>query len=386
MNILFCHDGPVCCDKDNRYYSVGFHDKLFDRYAAIFGGVSVVMRVEQVGENSHYTESTKLSTDKYDLTEYPNYLSLKGIFSSKKESKKTLERIVSECDAMIIRLPSFLGSKCVKIARKYKKPYLIEVVGCPLDSLKNHGLSGKLLAPYLYSVTKRQVKEATDVLYVTDVFLQSRYPTRGRQIGCSDVLLDRVDLSLEKKGIKTREETLILGTAGVLDVRYKGQEFVIEALAELKKLGIRAEYRLAGSGTGNFLRERARALGVEDQVRFCGLLDRASLDLFYKELDIYVQPSLTEGMPRAVIEAMSQGCYCIGTNTGGIPELVGKEYCFAKGNTSDIVRRILAYYEDAENKNRTHCINRSKDFEAASLEIKRNKFYNDFRRFVEEGK
>ena len=383
MDILFCHDGPINCDELNRYYSFGFNDKLFDRYASIFEKISIATRVNKDVSSSKYTEQTRLNTEKYPVLEYPNFLSLHGIFENKRESTERLKQAISRSDALIIRLPSFLGSKCVKLARKYKKPYLIEVVGCPWDSLRNHGFSGKLLAPYLYFLTKKQVKKATDVLYVTDEFLQKRYPTKARTIGCSDVLLDSVDTGIELKPLKTKHEKLIIGTAGVLDVRYKGQEFVIDVVSELTKMGIDAEYRLAGSGTGEFLRNKAISLGVENKVKFLGLLDRTALDAFYDSLDIYIQPSLTEGMPRALIEAMSRGCYCIGTNVGGIPELVGKEYCFGKGNTEQILRQILQYYEDKDNANRTRCVNRSKDFSAPVLERKRTMFYQTFKNNVD---
>lgn len=386
MNILFCHDGPVSCDKEGRYYSAGFNDKLFDRYAAIFETVCIATRVDRTNEVSKYSELTKLNVEKYPLTEYPNYLSLRGLFANKSKSTKQIELAILQADALIIRLPSFLGSKCVKIANKYNKPYLIEVVGCPWDSLRNHGVSGKLLAPYMYFLTRAQVKKATDVLYVTDEFLQTRYPTNGRAIGCSDVLLEDTQICVELGKPKAKHEKLILGTAGVLDVRYKGQEFVIKALAELKKSGINAEYWLAGSGTGDYLRKQAKMLGVEDRVKFCGLLDRKALDVFYQTVDVYVQPSLTEGMPRAVIEAMSKGCFCIGTHVGGIPELIGREHCFKKGNVGEIVSKILCYYEDLDNKNRAGCIKRSRDFSATTLEKKRSAFYKHFRNCVEEKK
>lgn len=298
MNILFCHDGPVNCDNINRYYSFGFNDKLFDQYAAIFGNVRIAIRVHRDISTSKYTEQTKLSNDKYKVIEYPNYLSLSRVFADKRESTEQIESAVSQVDALIIRLPSFLGSRCVNIAQKYNKPYLIELVGCPWDSLRNHGLSGKLLAPYMYWMTKKQVREATDVLYVTDEFLQRRYPTKARCIGCSDVLLKDSCIDIELKSIKTKRDRLIIGTAGVLDVRYKGQEFVIEAVVKLNSLGIDVEYRLAGSGSGDYLRKKASTLGVENKVTFCGLLDRSELDKFYDSLDLYIQPSLTEGMPR----------------------------------------------------------------------------------------
>lgn len=383
MNILFCHDGPINRDEENRYYSFGFNDKLFDRYAAVFENISIATRVNKDVSSSKYTEQTRLSIEKYRVIEYPNYLSLRGVFADKRESTERIELAVSQADALIIRLPSFLGSKCVKIAQKYNKPYLIELVGCPWDSLRNHGFSGKLLAPYVYWMTKKQVREATDVLYVTDEFLQRRYPTNARSIGCSDVLLDDSSIDIDLKPVKTKKDRLIIGTAGVLDVRYKGQEFVIDVVAKLDKLGIDVEYRLAGSGTGEYLRSKAATLGVEHKVKFCGLLDRSALDAFYDSLDIYIQPSLTEGMPRAVIEAMSRGCYCIGTDVGGIPELVGREYCFKKGNTAQMLQQILQYYNDKDNKNRSRCVNRSKDFSTTVLESKRMAFYKTFKNNVD---
>ena len=60
MNILFCHDGPVNCDANERYYSIGFNDKLLDRYATVFGNVGIVTRVDRTNTLSTYTETDKL--------------------------------------------------------------------------------------------------------------------------------------------------------------------------------------------------------------------------------------------------------------------------------------------------------------------------------------
>jgi len=74
MNILFCHDGPVNCDENGRYYSIGFNDKLLDRYSAVFGNVGIVTRVDRTNTLSTYTETDKLTVDKYKVIEHPNYL------------------------------------------------------------------------------------------------------------------------------------------------------------------------------------------------------------------------------------------------------------------------------------------------------------------------
>lgn len=57
-------------------------------------------------------------------------------------------------------------------------------------------------------------------------------------------------------------------------------------------------------------------------------------------MDIYVQPSRQEGLPRAMIEAMSRGLPCIGAATGGIPELISAERIFRPGKLAQIVETV----------------------------------------------
>ena len=296
MNVLFCHDGPINCDESNRYYSIGFNDKLMSRYEEIFGCVGIVTRVDRSKGASSYTESDKLSVDKYRVVEYPNFLTLKGIFAKKTESKKLLEKEISECDALIIRLPSFLGNKCVKLARKYKKPYVLEIVGCPWDSLRNHGLSGKVLAPYMYFKTKRAVRNASDVLYVTNEFLQKRYPTKGRQIGCSDVELQPCSDSGASRSPKSSDsKSLVLGTVGKIDLKYKGHATVLNAMKTLKAQGYDISYQIVGPGDKSYLESIARQNGVLENVAFTGSMIHDAIFEWLDTIDVYIQPSLTEG-------------------------------------------------------------------------------------------
>jgi glycosyltransferase involved in cell wall biosynthesis len=117
----------------------------------------------------------------------------------------------------------------------------------------NHSWKGKLVAPFMWYATKKAVKNAPYVLYVTNEFLQHRYPSTGRTIGCSDVALPTLDESvldarLHKIKQMTKNKPIVLGTTAAVDVRYKGQEYVIQAIAELNKQGYNFEYRLVGGG------------------------------------------------------------------------------------------------------------------------------------------
>lgn len=374
MNVLFCHDGPVSYDERHGYYSIAFHDRLMDRYAEVFGNISIVTRVDRSG-TAVYNESNKLTAERYPVIEHPNYLTLKGIFADKRSSNQRLEEAIKNCDGLIIRLPSFLGSQCVDIARKHKKPYLLELVGCPWDSLWNHGLSGRLLAPWLYLMTKAQVRQATDVLYVTNEFLQRRYPTRGRQVGCSDVEL-QADPTQPRRAVPG--EKLRLGTLGVIDLKYKGHATVIEAMGKLRKMGCDTEYQIVGPGDRSALERCALEHGVADCVVFTGPMDHDQIFTWLDTVDIYIQPSLTEGMPRALIEAMSRGCPCIGSNAGGMPELLPSQFIFPKGNATRLTALLAAAREngllDQGQRNRAF----TQQFSPDVIKEKRRAFYQEF--------
>ena len=371
--MLFVHDHKFYVCGDEVYTAGSLTDALFKRYEDVFGEVSVLANRCDLSEKK---DMPRLSPDR-KMHLYPKR-NILGIGKAKR-----IRELVKNEKYIVLRLPSINGILVGLASLFRKKDYMVELVGCPKDALSNHGLTGKLVMPFVTFFTKVLVKRASHVLYVTDVFLQSRYPTKGKAIGCSDVLLDEEYIASSPKSSKQKDQTLILGTAGALDVRYKGQEYVIAAIPKLNEQGIRVEYKLAGSGTGNYLRETADQLGCKDQVKICGLLDCTAIKEFYSSLDVYIQPSLTEGMPRAVIEAMSSGCYCIGTNVGGIPELVGESSCFEKANVKDIVCKISQYYDVKADDNRLHCLSRSRDFIESILKGKREKFYNEFKSYVD---
>lgn len=382
MNIIFCHDGPVSCDENNRFSSIGFNDKLFSRYERIFGRIDVITRVER-GKNE-YSEAGKLSIERFRVIEYPNYLTINGLFADKSASNQVLKNEISKCDGLIIRLPSFLGNRCVKIAREYEKPYLIELVGCPWDALRTHGLSGKILAPYMYFRTKAAVKSASHVLYVTKEFLQKRYPTRGQQVGCSDVELQAESGYgvLERK--KTNPKNIIIGTVGKIDLRYKGHATVIEAIKLLKTDGYKVQYQIVGPGDNSYLKKIAEQNGVIEDVIFVGSMGHDDIFTWLNNIDLYIQPSLTEGMPRALIEAMSKGCPCIASNAGGMPELLSKEFIYKKGNARQLVSIIKNADENGLYAQGSRNADYAQNFLPGVLKTTREHFYTEFKSIIDE--
>jgi colanic acid/amylovoran biosynthesis glycosyltransferase len=126
-------------------------------------------------------------------------------------------------------------------------------------------------------------------------------------------------------------ETLRVLTPARL-VEKKGHEHLLEAVPLLRARGVAVRLDLAGEGPlGPVLRQRVKEGGLEDEVAFLGTVSHEELlrRLGAGEWDAVVLPSVVtksgelEGIPVALIEAMAQGVPVVGTETGGIPELLG---------------------------------------------------------------
>ena len=94
-------------------------------------------------------------------------------------------------------------------------------------------------------------------------------------------------------------------------------------------------------------------------------------------LDLYLQPSDTEGLPRALIEAMSVGCPCVGSDAGGIPELIDKESIFSRGCVSELVSaifRVMATPDVFAKRN----YQKSQQYSLKAITDKRNAFFDLF--------
>lgn len=278
----------------------------------------------------------------------PIVTSLFDYLKNKRYNRRLLKRIIPEVDMVIGYTPGHCMHYAYSIAKRHEIPYMSFIVGCPWDTMHHHQrFLVRVMAPLYYLRTKRIVKQSDYVHYVTNSFLQKRYPSKGKSLGCSDVHLweqstDVLERRIELLGQKTADDLVSIVTIAHVDVRYKGQEYVIRALARLAKQNIKKyHYYLIGDGAGHYLRQLSVELNVEDNVHFVGRKTTEEVRSLLAQADIYIQPSLTEGLPRAVVEAMSMALPCIGFNAGGIPELITPEFIVPKKDVQGLVDKIL---------------------------------------------
>ncbi|MCF0137040.1 MAG: hypothetical protein HUJ66_01610, partial [Oscillospiraceae bacterium] len=240
MELVFVYEDKIAQDAEGNYYTgSAFSQEVFDRYLQHFDRITLLMRRAKISpdDTEALARMNRISTERIDVVILPDLTeSLRAYFSPKmrREFKKTVIDNITPDRAVIIRAPSDSGAIAADYCRRIGKPFLAEVVGCPWDSLWNHSLRGKVLAPFAWRRLRKTVRHAPFAVYVTSRFLQGRYPTSGRSAAISDVELQPMSEEILEKRlarINARSGKTLLATAAAVNTAFKGQQFVIEALA-----------------------------------------------------------------------------------------------------------------------------------------------------------
>ncbi|MCG6137411.1 MAG: glycosyltransferase family 4 protein [Nostoc sp. LLA-1] len=112
---------------------------------------------------------------------------------------------------------------------------------------------------------------------------------------------------------------LFLGRIG----ERKGAFDLIEAFAAIPhEQRQNSELTMAGDGDGKRARDLVKNLNLSNQITILDWVNEQERDALLKKADVFVLPSYNEGLPMALLEAMSWGLPVITTPVGGIPELV----------------------------------------------------------------
>ncbi|MEY3202428.1 MAG: hypothetical protein RIR70_1978 [Pseudomonadota bacterium] len=94
----------------------------------------------------------------------------------------------------------------------------------------------------------------------------------------------------------------------------------VRAFAILSQSVRDARLTIAGSGVEQAaLIALVQCLGLRDQVRFVGQLDKAAMQALYQSADVMVNPSLADNLPNCILEAWAFGVPVVSTNVGGVP-------------------------------------------------------------------
>ena len=381
----FFFDTFLIKDKEKYYGMTLTYDFFSKKYLKYYDRIIVSTRYKKK-ENEHGNISGYKQTNGRNVIVLPirNYKKIPDTFLKKKEIEKEVKDILAQVDLAIIRMPSVIGNIACELCRKLGIKYKIEMVACPLDGYWNHqSWVGKIVAPYMFYETRKNIKKAPEVLYVTKHFLQNRYPTKGLSYACSDVEFpsqDKEQLSRRLRRYNSLEKgnTINIYTVANVGLKHKGHKYVIDAIKKnnlAKDAYFTYKYYLIGNGSNYMLKKYAKKNRIEDNIVFLGSMPH---DVIFTELqnaDLYVQPSLMEGLSRSVIEAMSLGLPALVSRVGGNPELVDNQMVFKKKSVRQLCSKLkkmdsrnLVYYAQQNFRN-------AKRYTEENLIKIRDKFY-----------
>ncbi|PPA60004.1 glycosyltransferase [Micromonospora chalcea] len=364
------------------WVEAGPDNSIWRRYLVAFDRVRVAARVRDVDRRPE--AAARVDGDGVEVWALPYYVGPRGYLLGRRAIAEAVSAAAEPADAVVLRVPSPIGSLLARARSRARLPYALEVIGDPYDVLAP-GVVRHPLRPLLRTLSTRtlrgQCREAAAVAYETERRLQRRYPTLPTTptAGISSVDLPPAAFVPRARPVRRLPDEATVVSVGSLEQLYKGIDTLISALALMPADGPRA--RLVHVGVGAYrphLERLADRSGVADRLRFTGPLPDA--DAVRRQLDaadLFVMPSRTEGLPRALIEAMARALPAIGSTAGGIPELLDPECLVPPDDPAALAAAVTAMLADprrladasARNLRRAH------DFSAETLDARRASFY-----------
>lgn len=347
LKVIFCTDGifPIEVGGMQR------HSRLLIEHIA---------KSEEVDLIVIHPHSEKVFSDNIDLIEEriaPIDKNRNYLIECYKYSKRVYEIILKYPDSIIYAqgLTVWYGIKSIS-SRVIINPHGLEPYQCL--SLKDRitAIPFKLIFNYLFNNSGKVVSlggRLTDILH---------------------------------KNIKDQQKVIVLSNAVILPARHKGREtdgkkinilfvarfahnkgihILIEAIKELNQEGYadKINYNLGGKGP---LFDYYTKTSRHQNLNYLGFISDNQLFELYQSNDLFLLPTLFEGMPTVVLEAMSYGMPVIVSDVGATSELVDASngFLIEKNNISALKNAIISFYNlnrDQKNKLSENSYNRVKD-------------------------
>lgn len=302
----------------------------------------------------------------------------KGILSCKLNELGIETHIIQESENSFIKIYlkalSILRRKKINIihSHRYKENLLALLLARTLKT-KNlfstlHGLPeplnsraslNKLLRNWAMQLDRLILKRAfSGIVAVSGPikdFLIDNYKFHPKQIR---IIHNGVDIAGPLKSIPKNVKPyagkkLYIGTVGRL-VPVKDYELFLDIAAEISSRANNVDFSILGEGPlKKKLFEKVRKLGIENRMRF--LPHTSDPTSYYQGLDLYLNTSLSEGIPMSILEAMKFRIPIVAPNVGGIPEIiVNNEHGFLLNNRSpkEFASACLEIIHDDQLRNR----------------------------------
>ena len=361
------------------YTRLSFPYQYWQDYLTYFDEVVIVARVEEVSNVDSAFQ--KVSGPGVKVFDFPYYV---GPYQLLKVLPKIIlrSRQVAKCYDFFLLRSGNVTNFVWLFAFLYKKKYLREFPGNIKEGVAGvagRGLVSRVLASFLDSFARLQGRYSCANSFVSEycrsLYGSSRPDYVFSSFQVAEVLSRKDDYSL------TGAQPVVV-SVGRLEGE-KGHADLVRSLALLSQNGLLVKLVLIGDGRQRQALERL-CVEVGVDCEFLGsITDRERLFDTVCSADLFVLPSHTEGMPRALLEAMAMGMPCVGTNVGGIPEVLASGDLVEPFSSRSLADRIEEFIEDIDRRQVAGARNRKVAHSKYGAEVIREKKFAFWGRLYE---
>lgn len=369
---------------DVYYLDSGYDHSLWNRYLSCYDKLFVVARVL---DDPTYQPNGKQKSNSHRVVfiEMPYYIGILGMLSHIFTTINKIYLVIKshQKTAFICRVPGLLTNIFAYFLYLYGKPYGVEVVGDPAEVFGKNGVQHPLrrLVRFISRhLTLFTVSKAYSAIYVTKKYLQERYPVgrNAQSFAASDVVIAKSVISLYPKKFLYKDKYTVV-SVGSLHQMYKSPDVFVDAAFILKnEYHINGDFIWLGDGLyRSLVEDMVSKKDLHGTVQLAGNVSSSEVFQILDTADIFVLVSKTEGMPRAMIEAMAVGLPCIGTNVGGIPELLHEEALVDVNDSRQLADKIKSFilHQEVYNWHAERNLNEAHAYEESLLAHERQRFY-----------
>lgn len=242
------------------------------------------------------------------------------------------------------------------------------------------GIAGKATGissiSHVHGLNRRSYYQFSDCLIAVSQAVADHLLSQKLNPEKIHIIPNRINNAAKNSRRLSDKDAIVIAITAKLH-RNKGHQWALETIArELKRL---PECRLIVIGDGperQSLENLCKKLHIEERVKFTGFVDNP--EIFYDEVDLMLLPSLGEGIPLSLLEAMRWGLPCIASNIGGIPEIITDGFngiLVEPENSEQLIEAINKVCKPQNyefySKNAVNAFSRLNDYQAMIEEIER---------------
>jgi glycosyltransferase involved in cell wall biosynthesis/acetyltransferase-like isoleucine patch superfamily enzyme len=332
------------------YYCNGAFGRYLDELANNFEKIYLVVPVSKIDKEKNEYSIKSPNIIVQGVYNYNGYIS--AIKNAKKIKKEIANYSLLWEGIIYIRWPVPFFKYVSKIAERKLLPVTYHLVGDSYSVIKDGSKYNKLkriimlvFARIIDFRTKKEIKKYPTLINGNG--LNRLFSMKNTNVKCirTSTLLDTEIVS---NPVLTTNEIIRLLYVGYIR-HEKGLKFLIDAVYQISK---NHKIELTIIGNGDELKDLQNYCENNsiDSVVFKGYIPIGSnLFMEYKDKDIFVLPSISEGTPRVLLESMANAVPIIASNVGGIPFTIENGYngiLIESGNSVVLANTILSVYNN----------------------------------------